>query len=79
MNKNIGIYLGIFIAALLAIAGVTSTFNIYIDWLFFDETGFTGVFKTILSTKILSGLFFGTVFLVFYLINIYYANKISSR
>ncbi len=77
MNKNIGIYLFIFIAVLIAIGGATSAFNIYIDWLFFGETGYADVFKTILSTKILSGLFFGSVFLIFYLINIYYANRIS--
>ena len=42
--------------------------ELYTDWLWFDEVGFSGVFRTILSTKVLLGLGAGVVaFLVLYL------------
>ncbi len=75
MNKKTGLYLALFIAALTLFAGFSSAFNLFIDWLFFNETGYSSVFKAVLTTKILSGLFFSITFLVFYLINIYFANR----
>jgi uncharacterized membrane protein (UPF0182 family) len=77
MNKNYGIFLFIFIAVLLLVIAGSAVFHLYINWLFFDETGFRGVFNTILSTKIIAALLFSAVFLVFYLLNIYFANKIN--
>lgn len=77
MNKNIGYLLFIFIALLIFLVAGSSGFNLYIDWLFFKETGFTSVFKTILSAKLATALLFGVVFLVFYTLNIFIANRIN--
>ena len=49
--------------------------NLYTDWLFFTETGYTSVFIKTLSTKISTGLSFGIVFLFFVLVNITIANR----
>ncbi len=75
--KNPGVILFIFIAVLVIVITALGGFNLYIDWLFFEETEFLPVFKTILSTKIATGLLFSVVFLVFYLINILAANRID--
>jgi uncharacterized membrane protein (UPF0182 family) len=45
--------------------------------MFFDETGFLTVFNTVLASKIVAGLLFSAVFLVFYLLNIFIANRID--
>ncbi len=52
-----------------------SLLNLYTDWLFFTETGYTSVFIKTLSTKIGTGLSFGIAFLFFILVNITIANK----
>ena len=77
MNKNVGFLLFIFIAVLLLLSASSAAFNFYIDWLFFKETGFSGVFSTTLSAKVKTGLVFSAVFLVYYLANIYAANRID--
>src|SRR4030067_2490795 len=55
----------------------SSVLNIYVDWMFFDETGFLTVFKTVLANKIVAGMLFSAGFLVFYLLNIFIANRID--
>ncbi|HBH61978.1 MAG TPA: UPF0182 family protein [Nitrospiraceae bacterium] len=77
MNKNIGFLLFIFIALFLLLSTGSAGLNLYIDWLFFEETGFLGVFRTTLSTKITTALIFSAVFLVYYLVNIYAANRMD--
>jgi uncharacterized membrane protein (UPF0182 family) len=52
-----------------------SVLNLYTDWLFFTETGYTSVFIKTLSTKIGTGLSFGIAFLFFVLVNITIANR----
>src|SRR4030042_683114 len=52
-----------------------SVLNLYSDWLFFTETGYTSVFIKTLSTKIGAGLSFGIAFLFFVLVNISIANR----
>jgi len=52
-----------------------SVLNLYTDWLFFAETGYTSVFIKTLSTKIGTGLSFGIAFLFFVLGNITIANR----
>ena len=54
-----------------------SVLNLYADWLFFTETGYTSVFIKTLSTKIGTGLSFGIAFLFFILVNITIANRIN--
>jgi uncharacterized membrane protein (UPF0182 family) len=77
MTKHAGVLLFIAIAAVVIIIAILGSFNLYIDWLFFSEVGFLNVFTTILSTKILTGIFFSLVFLIFYLLNILAANRID--
>ncbi|MBI4681818.1 MAG: UPF0182 family protein [Nitrospirae bacterium] len=76
MNKKIGSLLFIFIAVLVLLSAGSAAFNLYIDWLFFNETGFPGVFSTTLSTKVKTAMAFSAVFLVYYLLNIFAANRI---
>ncbi|MEW6586883.1 MAG: UPF0182 family protein, partial [Nitrospirota bacterium] len=52
-----------------------SLLNLYADWLFFTETGYSSVFIKTLSTKIGTGIFFGIAFLFFVLVNITIANR----
>jgi uncharacterized protein len=54
-----------------------SVLNLYTDWLFFKETGYTSVFIKTLSTKISTGILFGTAFLAFVLANITIANRVN--
>lgn len=77
MNKNIGLILIIFVALFLTFSLSSSFFHLYIDWLFFEEMGFLPVFKTMLSSRIAAGLLFSAIFLVFYLANIFAANRIN--
>lgn len=51
--------------------------SLYTDWLFFLETGFEEIFTKTLTTKVLSGIGFGIVFLVFCLTNTVYANRVN--
>ena len=52
-----------------------SVLSLYTDWLFFTETGYTSVFMRTISAKIITGVFFGAVFLFFVLLNITIANR----
>ncbi len=74
MNKVKAIYI---IAGFifLIIPLLLAVINLYADWLFFEETGFTSVFIKTLSTKILTGMLFGLAFLAFVLANIIAANR----
>jgi uncharacterized membrane protein (UPF0182 family) len=51
--------------------------NLYVDWLFFIEAGYTAVFLKTLSAKVGAGIFFGVVFLFFALANVIIANKVN--
>lgn len=75
MIKNRTIYLIIAGVIFLAAPLFFSALNLYTDWLFFAETGFTAVFIKTLSTKIAAGVFFGIIFLVFMTANITLANR----
>ncbi|UCD35975.1 MAG: UPF0182 family protein, partial [Nitrospiraceae bacterium] len=77
MNKNIGIIILVITAALLLLAAGSAGFNLYIDWLFFQEVDHAGVFRTMLSAKITSALAFSAAFLAFYLPNLYFSNRIN--
>ncbi|MDI6891304.1 MAG: UPF0182 family protein, partial [Thermodesulfovibrionales bacterium] len=59
----------------LIILGITTTIDLYANWLFFNELNYTGVFTKILSTKIILGLLCGFLSLAFLLVNIIIANK----
>jgi len=51
--------------------------NLYIDWLFFVETGFTPIFLKTLSAKIGTALFFSLGFLLFVMANVIIATRIG--
>ncbi len=71
--RNLILFGFIFLILLL----LFSVLNLYTDWLFFTETGYTSVFIKTLSTKISTGIFFGIAFLFFVLVNITIANRIN--
>ena len=77
MNKKIALLLVTGIAVLFILMSGSSLLNLYVDWLFFVETGFSTVFSTGLAYKIISALLFSAVFLVFYLINVYFAGTVD--
>ena len=69
------------ISILFAVAAVLLLFastllTLYSDWLFFNETGFTSVFKTTLTAKAGAGLLFGAVLLIFVLPNLLAAGRV---
>jgi len=75
VNRNIRslvIIICIFLVTLLI--GIVG-FNLYINWLFFKETGFIDVFKTTLSIKITAALLFSGFFVIFYISNVIIANR----
>jgi uncharacterized membrane protein (UPF0182 family) len=49
--------------------------NLYTDWLFFVETGFSSVFVTTLYAKAGAGLLFGGLLFIFVQVNLYFANR----
>ncbi len=71
MNKKSVFLLFVFIAVLILMSASSAAFNLYIDWLFFGETGFVGVFIATISAKVKTALVFSVVFLVDDLLNIY--------
>jgi uncharacterized membrane protein (UPF0182 family) len=77
MNKYLGFVLFVFITLLVVLISGSTVFNLYVDWLFFRETGFSGVFTTVVTNKIIAGFLFGSVFLLFYQLNIYFAGKVQ--
>jgi uncharacterized membrane protein (UPF0182 family) len=57
-------------AFILIMPFIASLLNLYIDWQFFTETGYSEVLTTSLLAKIGCGLFFGALLLAFLLINL---------
>jgi uncharacterized protein len=54
---------------IIAVLIISKMLNLYVDWLFFKEVTYEGVFLKILSSKILAGLIVGVVSFAFMLIN----------
>ncbi|MBI5409295.1 MAG: UPF0182 family protein, partial [Nitrospirae bacterium] len=77
MNKSKISYLILFGTIFLATPFLFSALNLYVDWLFFAETGYAAVFFKTLFTKVGTFIFFGTAFLFFALVNIIIANRIE--
>ncbi|MBM4136312.1 MAG: UPF0182 family protein [Nitrospira sp.] len=75
MTKGKASYLILFGLFFLILPLFFTVLNLYTDWLFFTETGYTSVFIKMLSTKISTGVFFGIAFLFFALVNITIANR----
>jgi uncharacterized membrane protein (UPF0182 family) len=51
----------------------------YIDWLWYEETGYTDTFLVILKYKFLAGLIMGTIFIILIGINLYIIRRLSPR
>ncbi|MBI5057313.1 MAG: UPF0182 family protein [Nitrospirae bacterium] len=77
MNKNKISYLIVFGTIFLVMPLLLGLLNLYVDWLFFAETGYAAVFLKTLFTRISTFIFFGTAFLLFALANIIIANRIG--
>lgn len=75
MVKKRVIYLLIFLSIFLLLPFLSKIVSMYIDWLFFTDTGYKSVFIKILTTKITMALFFSLPFVVFAGANIFVANK----
>ncbi|HEX9078499.1 MAG TPA: UPF0182 family protein [Desulfuromonadaceae bacterium] len=74
MSKRTRFILVVVVAALL-FSFVSSLLSYYTDWLFFAETGYASVFTTALVARIGAGLLFGTLMLLFVLVNLFAANR----
>ncbi len=73
MLKNKFFPLLILVSVLLSL--ISYLLNLYSDWLFFDETGFSSVFTTTLYAKTGAGLLFGGLLFLFVQINLHFANR----
>ncbi|NVO00746.1 MAG: UPF0182 family protein [Geobacteraceae bacterium] len=73
-QNRLAIALGILVFLLPAIF---STLNLYTDWLFFAETGFSAVFTKVLYAKAGVGILFGTILFAAISLNLFYANSLS--
>ena len=51
----------------------------YIDWLWYNETGYTDIFLVILKYKVLTGLIMGVLFIILIGINLYVIKRVSPR
>ena len=67
-------------AALVIVSLIALSFlkGIYVEWIWFGELGFRGVFATIILTRVGLFLLGGAVFGIFLGINLYIANKLSA-
>ncbi|MEK6672098.1 MAG: UPF0182 family protein, partial [Nitrospirota bacterium] len=75
MTTSKKVYLLLFGLIFLILPLFITILNLYVDWLFFTETGYTAVLLKTLFAKAGTGIFFGAVFLVFALANVIIANK----
>ncbi len=75
MVKNKAIYLMLFGIVFLVLPLFYSMLMLYTDYLFFSETGYTGVFTKALTAKISVGIFFGIIFLLFITANTAIASR----
>lgn len=75
MKKNRLILFAIVAVALIVMPMLSSFLDLYVDWLFFTETGYGPVFSKTLITRIAAGLVFGLVFLGFAAVNLGYAGR----
>jgi uncharacterized protein len=77
MKRTNLIIIAVLVAVLVVLPAFSSLINLYVDWLFFSETGYTGVFSKTMTTQITSGIVFGLLFLGFALANLVIAKRIA--
>jgi len=67
----------ILIASIIVlIAAFSRLVSLYVDWLFFVETGYRFVFSRVITVELLSGLAFGIFAFLFIFINVRLTNKV---
>ncbi len=76
MRTNRWIVAAVFAVLLIVLPMVSSLVDLYVDWLFFSETGYTGVFTKTLTTQVASGAVLALLFLVVALANLFLANRV---
>lgn len=68
----------ILIASIIVLLAIFSRLlSLYVDWLFFVETGYSFVFTRVISTELLSGLCFGVFAFLFVFINTRLVNRLE--
>lgn len=68
----------ILIASIIVfIAAFSRLVGLYVDWLFFVETGYRFVFSRVITVELLSGLTFGVFAFLFIFINVRLTNRIA--
>jgi len=77
MRSNKWIIAGLLAVFLVVLPLVTAVVNLYVDWLFFVEAGYTAVFTKTLATQIASGVVLALFFLGFALANLVLANRVQ--
>jgi hypothetical protein len=55
---------------------ISYVLNLYVDWLYFVETGFSAIFTTRLSAQAMTALLFGGLMFACLQLNLWYANRI---
>jgi len=75
MKRNAGLYLSAGILIILSFILSIAFFNLYVDYLFFEEVQYLNVFKKVLIVKALCAIAFGLFFGIFYFANILHANN----
>ncbi len=67
----------ILIASIIVLlAALSRLVGLYVDWLFFVETGYRSVFSRVITVELLSGLAFGLFAFLFIFINIRLTNRV---
>ena len=74
MKKPSPLALTFIILAVLA-GGLVSLSGVYVDWLWFESVGFTGVWSTVLTTKIALFIVAGFVTSLIISLNVYIAYR----
>lgn len=68
----------ILIASIIVLlAALSRLVGLYVDWLFFVETGYRSVFSRVITVELLSGLAFGVFAFLFIFINIWLTNRVG--
>jgi len=75
MNTSKKSYFLLFGLIFLILPLFATFLNLYVDWLFFKETGYSAVLLKTLLSKAGTGVSFGAAFLFFVLANVIIANK----
>lgn len=74
-NRNIRfVLIGVLIVLFMIISRIL---GLYVDWLFFTETGYRSVFTKILSVEVLAGACFGVFAFLFMYINTIFINRMK--